>query len=139
MVSVDDPSLLLCRTGVPVGAEKLYLSVAEYESDIWVMDPEPPPKWTPPLTRDGTGKPHMGARTYRKIPHRRILCRNPCNPSCPRKTWVSRHLHVRFLRCATVAELVYAQDLGSCEETHEGSSPSGRMTASDLIVRGFGF
>ena len=27
-----------------------------------------------------------------------------------------------------MAELVYAQDLGSCGETHEGSSPSGRIT-----------
>ncbi len=39
-VFVDDPSLLLFRTGVPVGAEKLHLSVADYESDIWVMDLE---------------------------------------------------------------------------------------------------
>ncbi len=32
--------LLLFRTGASVGAEKLYLSVAKYESDIWVMDLE---------------------------------------------------------------------------------------------------
>ena len=38
VVTVDDPSLLLFRTGVSVGAERLYLSVAEYESDIYVMD-----------------------------------------------------------------------------------------------------
>ena len=39
VVSVGDPSLWLFG-GVSVGAEKLYLSVAEYESDIWVMDLE---------------------------------------------------------------------------------------------------
>ena len=38
VVTVDDPSLLLFRTGVSVGAERLYFSVAEYESDIYVMD-----------------------------------------------------------------------------------------------------
>ena len=40
VVSVDDPSLWLFGAGTWVGSEKLYLSVAEYESDIWVMDLE---------------------------------------------------------------------------------------------------
>jgi len=40
VVTVDDPSLLVFRTGISVGADKLYLSIAEYESDIWVMDLE---------------------------------------------------------------------------------------------------
>ncbi len=40
VVTVDDPSLLVFGTGISVGAEKLYLSIAEYESDIWVMDLE---------------------------------------------------------------------------------------------------
>ncbi len=38
----------------------------------------------------------------------------------------------RMCNHATVAELVYAQDLGSCGVTHEGSSPSGRIVP--LIV-----
>ncbi len=38
VVSVDDPSLWLLDAGTWVGSEKLYLSVAEYESDIYVMD-----------------------------------------------------------------------------------------------------
>ncbi len=83
------------------------------------------PAWAP----EHTGKSHVTED----------CAEMPEPPPFPRKTWDSRHLDVKFLRCATVAELVYAQDLGSCGETREGSSPSGRMTASGWTVRGFGF
>ena len=40
VVEIDDPSLYLYFLGLSVGPEHLYLSIAEYESDIWVMDLE---------------------------------------------------------------------------------------------------
>ena len=39
LVAFDDPSLTVYRT-LTVGPDHFYLSVAEYESDIWVMDLE---------------------------------------------------------------------------------------------------
>ena len=39
MVEFDDP-LRTPLWGLSVGEERLYLTVAEYESDIWVMDLE---------------------------------------------------------------------------------------------------
>ncbi len=39
LVEFDDPSLTLYPE-LTVGADRFYLSVAEYESDIWVMDLE---------------------------------------------------------------------------------------------------
>ncbi len=36
----DDPSLEMVGFGLTVGSEHLYVTVAEYESDIWVMDLE---------------------------------------------------------------------------------------------------
>ncbi len=77
--------------------------------------------------------------TSRKTQRHKGSAEIPETPSFPRKTWDSSHLDVRFLHCATVAELVYAQDLGSCEETHEGSSPSGRMTGFGLDRPGLWF
>ncbi len=39
VVAFDDPSLTVFRN-LTVGPENLYLTIAEYESDIWVMDLE---------------------------------------------------------------------------------------------------
>jgi hypothetical protein len=39
-IASDDPSLWIYLPGISVGPETLYVSVAEYESDIWVMDLE---------------------------------------------------------------------------------------------------
>ena len=40
VVGIDDPSLYRYPAGLSVGPEHLYLSIAEYESDICVMDLE---------------------------------------------------------------------------------------------------
>ena len=39
VVAFDDPSVAVLNT-LTVGSETLYLTIAEYESDIWVMDLE---------------------------------------------------------------------------------------------------
>ena len=38
IVEFDSPSFVLYGTGISVGPDSIYLSIAEYESDIWVMD-----------------------------------------------------------------------------------------------------
>ncbi len=40
VVAFDNPSLTVLPYNITVGPENLYLTVAEYESDIWVMDLE---------------------------------------------------------------------------------------------------
>jgi tricorn protease-like protein len=38
VVAFDDPSLGVAGFQLTVGSEDLYLTIAEHESDIWVMD-----------------------------------------------------------------------------------------------------
>lgn len=38
VVAFDDPALDVNQFGLSVGPENLYLTIGEYESDIWVMD-----------------------------------------------------------------------------------------------------
>ena len=36
LVAFDDPSVLV--VGFAIGSDDIYLTISEYESDIWVMD-----------------------------------------------------------------------------------------------------
>ena len=40
VIAFDDPSLEVFINALSVGSDNLYLMIAEYESDIWVMDLE---------------------------------------------------------------------------------------------------